>query len=62
MAVTLIDGEHHRNPSGCHNKVNWILSVCKWDEQFLCNKKHKTVILENWDFDFCPFCGDAMNL
>ncbi|MBO4507128.1 MAG: hypothetical protein J5747_00650 [Spirochaetaceae bacterium] len=31
-------------------------------EQFLCNKKHKTVILENWDFDFCPFCGDAMNL
>lgn len=33
MSVTLINGEHHRNPSGCHNKVNWILSVCKWDEQ-----------------------------
>lgn len=35
MAVTLIlnsPTEHHRNPSGLHNKVNWIISKCKWDE------------------------------
>lgn len=33
MAVTLINGEHHRNPSGCHNKVRWILSQCKHDKK-----------------------------
>lgn len=31
MAFTFRSGEHHRNPSGCHNKVKWILSQCKWD-------------------------------
>ena len=31
MAFTFRNGEHHRNPSGCHNKVKWILSQCKWD-------------------------------
>lgn len=33
MAVTLINGEHHRNPSGCHNKVKWILSQCRHDRK-----------------------------
>lgn len=33
MSVTLINGEHHRNPSGCRNKVNWILSQCKHDRK-----------------------------
>lgn len=31
MAFTFRNGEHHRNPSGCHNKVKWFLSQCKWD-------------------------------
>ena len=31
MAFTFRNGEHHKNPSGCHNKVKWILSQCKWD-------------------------------
>ncbi len=31
MAFTFRNGEHHRNPSGCHNKVNWFLSQCHWD-------------------------------
>lgn len=33
MAFTFRNGEHHRNPSGCHNKVKWILSQCKWDKE-----------------------------
>lgn len=33
MSVTLINGEYHRNPSGCHNKVKWILSQCKHDRK-----------------------------
>ena len=35
MAFTFRNGEHHRNPSGCHNKVKWILSQCKWDTKEL---------------------------
>lgn len=31
MAFTFRNGEHHRNPSGCHNKVKWFLSQCHWD-------------------------------
>lgn len=31
MAFTFKSGEHHRNPSGCHNKVKWFISQCKWD-------------------------------
>ena len=31
MAFTFRNGEHHRNPSGCHNKVKWFLSQSKWD-------------------------------
>ena len=31
MAFTFRSGEHHRNPSGCHNKVNWFLSTCHWN-------------------------------
>ena len=31
MAFTFRNGEHHRNPSGCHNKVRWFLSQCHWD-------------------------------
>ena len=31
MVFTFRNGEHHKNPSGCHNKVKWILSRCKWD-------------------------------
>ena len=23
--------KHHRNPSGCHNKVRWLLSLSKYD-------------------------------
>ena len=30
MAFTFKNGEHHRSPSGCHNKVKWFLSQCKW--------------------------------
>lgn len=33
MLVALINGEHHRNPSGCHNKVKWILSQCKYNRK-----------------------------
>jgi len=33
MAFTFRNGEHHRNPSGCHNKVKWILSQCGWDKE-----------------------------
>ena len=31
MTFTFRNDEHHKNPSGCHNKVKWILSRCKWD-------------------------------
>ena len=31
MAFTFRNGEHHRNPSGYHNKVNWFLSKCHWN-------------------------------
>ena len=31
MAFTFRNGEHHRNPSGCHNKVKWFLSQCHWN-------------------------------
>ena len=31
MAFTFRNGEHHRNPSGCHNKVKWFLSQCRWN-------------------------------
>ena len=30
MAV-VYNGKHHRNPSGLHNKVKWILSESKWN-------------------------------
>ena len=35
MAFTFKNGEHHRSPSGCHNKVKWFLSQCKWDIEIL---------------------------
>lgn len=35
MAFTFTNGEHHRNPSGCHNKVKWFLSRSKWDIKLL---------------------------
>lgn len=31
MAFKFTNGKHHRNPSGCHNKVKWFLYQCKWD-------------------------------
>lgn len=31
MPITYKNGKHHRNPSGCHNKVKWFLSQSKWD-------------------------------
>ena len=31
MGFTFSNGEHHRNPSGCHNKVKWFLSQCHWN-------------------------------
>lgn len=34
MAVTY-KGKYHRNPSGFHNKVKWLLSESKWDLQKL---------------------------
>ena len=30
MAV-VYKGKHHRNPSGCSNKANWLLSQTKWN-------------------------------
>ena len=30
MAV-VYKGEHHKNPSGLHNKVKWILSKSNWN-------------------------------
>ena len=35
MAFTFKNGKHNRNPSGCHNKVKWLLSQCKWDIKIL---------------------------
>ena len=29
MALTLVNGEHHRNPSGFNNKVRWIFTQTK---------------------------------
>lgn len=29
-------------------------------EQFYCKKIRKLITLENWDFEFCPFCGDKV--
>ena len=26
-------------------------------EQFYCKKTRKLITLENWDFEYCPFCG-----
>lgn len=37
--------EHHRNPSGLHNKVNYFLSESKWDDENL--DKLRRVILTN---------------
>lgn len=34
MSVTY-KGKYHRNPSGFHNKVKWLLSESKWDKQKL---------------------------
>lgn len=34
MAV-MYKGKYHRNPSGFHNKVKWLLSKSKWDKQKL---------------------------
>lgn len=31
MALTLINGEHHRNPSGFNNKIRWILTQTNYD-------------------------------
>lgn len=63
MAVTLINGEHHRNPSGCHNKVKWILSQCKHDrksvEDFFSRFRNGELLCinneaqrESWDYAF----------
>lgn len=35
MAFTFRNGKHHRNPSGCHNKVKWFLSQCHWNSKEL---------------------------
>lgn len=35
MAFIFLNRERHRNPGGCHNKVRWILSRCKWDTKEL---------------------------
>lgn len=37
MAFMFRNGEHHRNPSGCHNKVKWFLSQCHWNLEELEN-------------------------
>jgi len=29
-------------------------------EQFHCLKTRKLITLENWDFEYCPFCGDKV--
>lgn len=29
-------------------------------EQFYCKKARKLITLENWDFEYCPFCGDKV--
>jgi hypothetical protein len=34
MSVTY-KGKYHRNPSGFHNKVKWLLSESKWDKHKL---------------------------
>lgn len=31
MPFTFRDGKHIRNPSGCHNKVRWLLTQSHWD-------------------------------
>ena len=29
-------------------------------DYFSCEKSHKIVLLDSWDFDFCPFCGEKI--
>ncbi len=44
MAV-VYKGKHHRNPSGLHNKVRWILSESNWNLD-----KYKEI---KWEFNIC---------
>ena len=52
MAFTFRNGEHHRNPSGCHNKVNWILSQCKWNKETVTDFVNGFIANELLDRDF----------
>lgn len=63
MSVTLTNGAHHRNPSGCHNKVKWILSQCRHDrksvEDFFSRFRNGNLMYignaashESWDYAF----------
>lgn len=49
MAFTFRNGEHHRNPSGCHNKVKWFLSECKWNIEALKNFTNDFLVNELYD-------------
>lgn len=29
-------------------------------DYFSCEKSNKIVLLDSWDFNFCPFCGEKV--
>lgn len=48
------DLQHHRNPSGLHNKVKWILKEMDWDLNNLDKVWDKVVFIdkESWETAF----------
>lgn len=44
--------EHHRNPSGFHNKVLYLISECKYSMSALHLLKKQMVMSDSWDRAF----------